>query len=177
MSNYVSNEPYETRREYYLREKCFLIKYQVSFLNNCIEEQVLPRSAPRQLHSQEHPFTKSARAYLEDGVNTLRNKATVLESRSQQALPRHLDERLHHSARRHRQQLDDKLSRLCASSPWKTAGNTGLITNLSSRPLSQVETEALSLGLKFDTGKNSCSYLDDIIRNTKYADSDIDKGL
>ena len=123
--------------------------------------------------------------HLKPNCYTLRNKATILESRSQQALPRHLDERLHHSARRHRQQLDDKLRQVpgmtsrqvCASSPCNSAGNTGLITNLSSRLLSRVETGALSLGLKFDTGKNNSRYLDDIIRNTKYTDSDIDKGF
>ena len=177
MSNNVSNETYETRREYYLREKCFRIQNQITFLKNCIEEQVLPRSAPRQIHSQAHPFTNAARAYLEDGVNTLHNKATVLKSRCRQHLPGHLVERLQHNAETHRQQLENKLSRLCTSSSWKTAGNTGLITNLSNRPLRQVETEALSLGLKFDTGKSSNRYLDDIIRNTKYNDSDIDKGF
>ena len=177
MSNNVSNERYETRREYYLREKCFRIRNQVWFLKNCLEEQVLPRSAPRQLHSDEHPFTNAARAYLEDSVKTLCNKETILESQFRQPLPRHLEERLQRIAGSHRKQLQDKLSRLCATSSWRSAGNTGLITNLSSRALSQDETEALSLGLKFDTGKSSGSYLDDMIRNTKYTDSDIDKGF
>ena len=150
---------------------------QISFLKSCIDEQVLPRSAPSQLYSEEHPFTNAERAYLEDGFNRLMNEATILESRLQQPLPYYLYERLRRQAGRHRQNLEVKLERLCESSSWKTAGNTGLITNLSSRSLSQVETEALSLGLKFYTGKSSNSYLDYVIRNTKYGDSDIDKGF
>ena len=134
------------------------------------KEQVLPRSAPRQLHSKQHPFTNAATAYLEDGVNILQNKATTLQGGFRQRLPHYLENQLQRKAERHRQQLQDKLSCLCASSPWKTAGNTDLITNLSSRQLSQVKTEALSLGLKVDTGKNGSSYLQDITRNTKHTD-------
>ena len=74
------------------------MRNQVIFLRKCIEEQVLPRSAPRQLQSEEHPLTNAARAYSENAVNTLSYKATILRSCFQQPLPRHLQECLQHSA-------------------------------------------------------------------------------
>ena len=40
-------------------------------------------------------------------------------------------------------------------SPWKHVGRDGLVNSLSTRQLVPVELEALSLGLKFDTGKHA----------------------
>ena len=177
MSNSVRYEPYETRREYYLREKYERTKNQATFIDECIQEQVLPSSAPRQLQSDEHPFTKAARAYLEDGKNSLINRTIMLKNRFERQLPHHLNERLRRNSEKHQKQLKEKLHRLCLNSTWKDAGNKKLISNLSSRILNETEKEALSLGLKFDTGKNNKSFLDFIIKNTKNEDSEIDKGF
>ena len=48
--------------------------------------------------------------------------------------------------------------------------------NISSRTLTDYEKEALSLGLKFDSGKDKFSFVEHIERNYKWNDSDADKG-
>ena len=55
--------------------------------------------------------------------------------------------------------------------------NANVVTNLSMRPLSQTEKEALSLGLKFDSGKDRFSFVEHVDRNYKWNDSDVDKGF
>lgn len=56
---------------------------------------------------------------------------------------------------RHTFKLENKLAQLIKNSKWKTLGRPDLILNLTSKPLSDIETEALSFGLKFATGKHS----------------------
>ena len=48
--------------------------------------------------------------------------------------------------------------------------------NISSRTLTDYEKEALSLGLKYDSGKDKYSFAEHIERNYKWNDSDVDKG-
>ena len=48
--------------------------------------------------------------------------------------------------------------------------------NLSSRTVSDYETEALALGLKFDSGKDKYSFADHLERNYRWYDSDVEKG-
>lgn len=51
------------------------------------------------------------------------------------------------------------------------------MTNISSKVLTRYELEALSLGLKFDTGKNTKTYADHIMKNYTWSDNDVDKGF
>ena len=56
-------------------------------------------------------------------------------------------------------------------------GRVDLIMNISNRQLTDIETQALSLGLKFDTGTNRKGYNDYVNKNYKWNESDIDKGF
>ena len=73
--------------------------------------------------------------------------------------------------------LDHKLDYLCRNSKWKTAGRSDIITNLSSRPLSNYEEEALSLGLKFSSGKDNKDLADHVMKNYRFHDSETEKGF
>ena len=46
-------------------------RLQKWFLQECIEEQVLPKTFPRNLRSDKHPFTEKARVELEKVVKEL----------------------------------------------------------------------------------------------------------
>ena len=76
-----------------------------------------------------------------------------------------------------KEKLKRKLSVLCDNSKWNTVGRTDLITNLSSKRLTNTEQAALSLGLKFDTGTDKKSYVEHVSRNYKWNDKDVEKGL
>ena len=45
------------------------------------------------------------------------------------------------------------------------------------RPLTPTEKEGLSLGLKFDSGKDKFTFVEHVDRNYKWNDSDADKGF
>ena len=95
-----------------------------------------------------------------------------------QGLPIYLSEMLELSSTlRQRSNLNRKLKQLCDTSKWKTVGSDNLVTNLSMRPLSPTEKEALSLGLKFDSGVDRCSYTGHVDRNYRWSDNDTDKGF
>ena len=95
MSSSVAEESYEIRQAFYLQQKRNRTIDRTEFLRNCLEEQILPISAPHQLRSDDHPFTTSARAYLEDAIKNLQNRSTVLDNRSTDVtLPEHLKNRL-----------------------------------------------------------------------------------
>ena len=133
MSRSVQEEPYEIRQEFYKKQKRNRTIERIEFLQRCIEEQVLPSSAPRQLKSHEHPFTSAAKAYLEDAIKSLQNKDIILLNRikNEVQLPEHLMSRLQAESIQHRANLNTKLNKLCDSSEWNEAGNAALITNLS----------------------------------------------
>ena len=73
--------------------------------------------------------------------------------------------------------LSNKLQALCETSKWRTAGRSKLVTNLSSRELSENEMEALSLGYKFSTGRDKATYVDHVNKNYKFDDSHAEKGF
>ena len=178
MSNNEYGNVTTIRHEYYRRQKILKTTNQLHFLKECLEEQVLPKSAPNQLRSDEHPFTASARCYVEEGINNLQNRLTVLKDGSRVIqLPCDLVRELNLESFKHRELLKCKLARLCETSSWKNAGNEDLINNLSSYELSATEREALSLGLKFSTGKNDRSFLDIITSNYRESDNDVEKGF
>ena len=61
-------------QEFNIRKKITSGLNRLQFLRNCLDEQVLPRSAPAVLKNGEHPFSDSARAYLEDACKELKDK-------------------------------------------------------------------------------------------------------
>ena len=129
---------------------------RLHFLTEAIEEQVIPRSAPAHLKSSEHPFSIEARQYLNGAASTLKDKIEEISERlareewpatdwRQRAMLRRID-------RNQKRKLGHRLKSLIDQSPWKDAGRLQIIRNLSSRELNQVESEALSFGLKFAIG-------------------------
>ena len=157
------------------RKKC---KKCVLFLKKCISEKVIPISAPPHLRHDILPFSDSARAYLEEGCAKLRDDITLKRELLQGfRLSSHLSEKLKKFNEQQRQRLDRKLDRLCRNSPWATSGRTDIIRNLSSRTLSKYEEEALSLGLKFSSGKDNKELSDHIVKNYRFHDSESDKGF
>ena len=146
MSNNEYGNVTTIRHEYYRRQKILKTTNRIHFLKECLEEQVLPKSAPKQLRSDEHPFSASARSYVEEGIQNLQNRLIVLKDGSGVTqLPSDLVRELNLQSFKHRELLKCKLTRLCDASSWKNAGNDDLINNLSSYELPATEREALSL--------------------------------
>ena len=178
MSNNEYGNVTTIRHEYYRRQKILKTTNRIHFLKECLEEQVLPKSAPKQLRSDEHPFSASARSYIEEGIQNLQNRLIVLKDGSGVTqLPSDLVRELNLQSFKHRELLKCKLARLCDASSWKNAGNKELINNLSSYELTTTEREALSLGLKFSIGRNDRSFLDIITSNYHESDNDVEKGF
>ena len=179
MSRSVTEEPYEIRQTYYLRQKTSRTIERLAFLQRCKAEQVLPPSAPVQLKSTEHPFSPAARAYLDESIRNLQDRAAVLSNRCKHAaqIPSYLESRLKAESNRHEETLNKKLKTLCERSDWNSVGNSELITNLSTRVLTKSETAVLSLGLKFDIGGPNKNIQEFVMKNNRYTDSDIEKGF
>ena len=51
------------------------------------------------------------------------------------------------------------------------------MTNLATRQLTPTEKEALSLGMKFDSGRDRFTFVEHVDRNYRWDDSDADKGF
>ena len=124
------------------------------------------------------PFTNSARVYVEEACSTLRDdlilkreelKGIAISSENKQELKRLNEEQ--------NVRLNRKLKGLCSDSKWSEVGRSGIITNLSSRDLTDNQKQALSLGLKFDTGKDRRTLAEHMSKNQNFRDSDIQKGF
>ena len=165
-------------QEFSLRKKLASNFNRLRFLQECLAEQVLPKSAPSTLRSDLHPFTESARAYLNESCAKLRNTLYELkEMRNGSRLTPQHEEKLNEFNETQRSRLRRKLEKLCLESKWNNAGNDTLITNLSSKVLSNNEKQALSLGLKFDSGKDRYTFAEHVNRNYKWNDSETEKGF
>ena len=164
--------------EFNLRRKLASICNRIGFLKQCIDEQVLPKSAPRHLYNDNVPFTKSARLYLEEACEKLRDEIVMIQDkRKGTPITAQQKDELKRMNEKQTLRLGTKLKALCQNSMWKTAGRSDIVTNLSSRELSEDEREALSLGYKFSSGKDSASYVDHLNKNYKYEDSYAEKGF
>ena len=178
LSNDGGRGPSNVMQEFNLRKKIASRVNRLRFLRDCIAEQVLPTSTPSQLKQGNRPFTTSAKAYLEESCKSLKDKLNILlDERRGIRLPQELETKLRKTNEEQQSSLRRKLQDLCTKSPWREAGNVHIVTNLSSRMLSNTEKEALSLGLKFDCGKVKTPFIDNITRNYKWDKSDIEKGF
>ena len=165
-------------QEFNIRKKLTSNLNRLRFLKDCLDEQVLPRSAPSVLKDNVKPFSDSARAYLEDACSKLKDDIYILnDERKGVKLTNGHEDTLKRMNNEQRNRLSRKLNDACRRSSWKDAGNVDIITNLSSRSLSDNEKEALSLGLKFDAGKDKYSFVEHIQRNYKWNDCEAEKGF
>ena len=116
--------------------------------------------------------------YLEECIEDLKDRLTVLKSRLQGVhLPNHQVLRLQQEDQREKTRHQRLLREACDRSRWREAGRRDLISNISSRVLSDTEAEALSLGLKFDTGIPRKDLLDHVVSNHRWGDTDLDVGF
>ncbi|XP_076065238.1 uncharacterized protein LOC143039251 [Oratosquilla oratoria] len=165
-------------KEYYRQRRIASYTLRGRFLMDCLEEQVLPESAPRQLRSDKHPFTESARVYLEEACKNLEDKVNELHHDIDSlALPGWLSRKLAKEYTVQSVKLKRELARLCEVSDWNIVGRLDLVLNLSDRRLSSTEKQVLSLGLKFDIGGNGKGFNEFINCNYKWRDRDADKGF
>ena len=165
-------------REYITKRKIASSFNRLKFLNDCILEQVLPKSAPQQLKNKDHPFGASARSYLEEACSQIKDNIYVLREEIQGVqLTNELRTKLNKFNEKQKTKLNHKLKTLCDKSPWKEAGNVEIVTNLSKRPLTNYEKEALALGVKFDTGRDKSHYVDHVRRNYRWNEDDVEKGF
>ena len=182
MSQHLSDDGEEGRgadeAEYRLRAKLNSIINRKKFLTRCIEEKVLPRTSPPHLQSSDPPFTETARTYLEEACERLQYEATEIKSTLPSShLPHALVIKLKEEDEKQRKKLDNKIQELCNRSNWKNAGRRDLISNFSSHTLTPTQEEALSLGLKFSTGLERRNFLDYALKNTRWNDQSIEKGI
>ena len=156
-----SNDLSEQIHEFNVRKKLASICNRIGFLKQCIAEQVLPKSAPRHLHDNNIPFTNAARMYLLEACQNLKDELVLLqEKRKGISISRKQMNELKGLNEKQRASLNNKLVMLCRGSMWRAAGRSDIVTNLSAHELSENEREALSLGYKFSTGKDSEAFVD-----------------
>lgn len=178
LSNGNTNNSANTTIEFNVRRKIASACNRLIFLKKCINEKVLPNSAPPHLRNDDMPFTKAARAYLEEACSNLRNQLTLKrEDLKGVKLNAQQTECLKKFNTQQQQKLDRKLDSLCRNSKWTSAGRTDLINNMSKRNLTIYEKEALSLGLKFSSGKDQRDLADHVINNYRFGDKEADKGF
>ena len=144
MSSYSSqgglgnHDVYES--EFTLWKKLASIHNRDRFLQDCIEEQVLPRSAPQHLQQNNKPFSNTAREYLKEAREQLKHEAEDIKSKLHNIhLPHSIIERLKKEDRDKKEKLHSKLDHLCNNSRWRNIGREDLITNLSSHTLTQTQ--------------------------------------
>ncbi|XP_076065250.1 uncharacterized protein LOC143039261 [Oratosquilla oratoria] len=178
LSSYGNGELDNVERELHTRRKLQSLRNRRAFLLDCIAEQVVPKSTPQHLRCDTTPFSRSARIYLEESCKQLQYGVEEIKYNLQHThLPNHLVTRLKEENTAQKMRLQRKLQVLCASSEWRKVGRPDLINNMSTRPLTDTETEALSLGLKFDTGIGNKSFTDYTLKNSIWSDTEAEKGF
>ena len=165
--------------EFWRRKKIQALKCRRWFLQQCIDEQVLPKTAPKQLKELEHhPFPASARAYLTEAKDSVSGQIEVLSSNLQGIhLPHNLVSKLKQCNQWHNDSLQRNLASCCSNSAWSRVGCNSLVTNISSKVLSETQHQALSFGLKFDTGKDERPLSYFMTKAGMHKTSDLNKGF
>ena len=166
------------------------LKNRTTFLANCIDEMVIPKSIAKHFQTPDHIFPRHAKDYLHTEIQQLKNKEATISTEAKfikttlqrehalshedtQKIDRHLknvntQQHLNHSR---------KLTSLIDSSQWKLIGRQNLVLNISNRTLSPTEHEALSLGLKYATGIQKKDLTQVVTKNYRHLDSDFQKGM
>lgn len=105
------------------------------------------------MRNSDHPFSDSVRTYLEEACITITYKTEeIRDSVNGVRIPGYLEQMLSRENSENEERLKRKLTRLCNSSKWNDLERIELTTNISSRRLTRMEMQALSLRLKFDVG-------------------------
>lgn len=103
--------------EYRLRAKLISIGNRDKFLLYCLEEQVLPRSAPRCFHIKNKLFSSTAREYLKEAQEKLSHEATLTKDDLRQiCLPSSVIRGLEEDNQQQRIRVSIKLAELYVNS-------------------------------------------------------------
>ena len=116
--------------------------------------------------------------FLEEACETLRNEIILKRDECKGVSLSELHKRELEKMNVDQQaRLQRKLIDLCNKSMWGEAVKNEIVVNLSSRNLSLNEKEALSYGLKFDSGNDKLSLVEHVAKNYKNSDTNVDKGF
>ena len=119
-------------KEFNIRKKISSSCNRLIFLKNCIAEKVLARSTPKHLRNKDVPFPDSAKAYLEEACQTLREEIVLRrEQCAGISLSQERKDELKKANTEQQTRLDRKLADLCRNSAWQAASNNEKVTNLS----------------------------------------------
>lgn len=154
----------------------FRRKSSVEFLHNCLREKVVPKClfVSHFVNWNNDPFPSIYSTLLHNRIYTIKRELsyifTCVSSMRRflvASLPPLVSRFLFFIAYRRanvilsgsRRHLSEKLSYLCTRSCWASFDDPKKVVNLSSRQLSPVESQALSLGPKFSLGHTPSSIL------------------
>ena len=163
--------------------KLYSKKRRIHFLKQCLAEQVVPQSAPKQLKDGNLPFKSSAKAWINESIKDITDKLEIdlQEKKTLTAqgirLPDRIMREIQQEDIRGRRNSERKLRNAINRSKWNTIGREDIYTNISDRILTDEEKQVLSLGSKFDTGKLNRDLSDMLITNHKWHDPASDQGL
>ena len=147
------------------QQKAHEKKARITFLKECIEEQVLPTSIPASVNSSEHPFPPAHQHAIEERITILKleiNPAFQEVYSAEKAYKEHIPPRWHHDLHdiavraldkhmsEYRLQLQNKLKWLIGKSAWTTGSQTDIVINLSSADITMDQKRALGYGLSFN---------------------------
>lgn len=146
--------------------QAFRQKTKVQFLQDCLRQQVVPRSLRWVLRvDPDSPFSAASRSCLQDAVRKAKLECDVYFYKLrciERFLRSHIGDvflwnQLHHvlkttaklRATGDKDRLESLLIRLIEVSPWAKFSLTSNVVNLSSITLTKYQTELLGLGLNF----------------------------
>jgi len=167
----------EEIKEYRRQKKIVSLVNRRNFVTDCIEEQVIPKSAPKKFKKLMHPFPACVKEFLQEERCDLFWKIECLK-RKICGLGENLRKRLEKFDYKQKASLKAKLNSLCEHSDWKKVGNTRLVLNLMRSPISREQLQVLSLGLKFAVGlKKKVDIADLVSKNYRNNISDVENGF
>ena len=166
------------QQDYFTRRRIQGLTLRKVFLQDCLAEKVLPKCISMHFSSDSNPFPHSANLNLKEKIEQLTYEIEALRGN---LLGVHMSHQLVLSLQHeyesqkviHRRRLETA----CVTSRWSTVVRDDLVTNLSSKPLTPVQLQALSLGAKYDTGICRKDIVDVIQSNYRRKSSSIEKGF
>ena len=107
-------------REFNVRKKITSCFNRLKFLNDCLAEQVLPKSAPATIKNASKPFSATARSYLDEACAEIKDHIYIIkDQRKGEKLTKQHEAKLKRINNEQRNRLKRKLDDLCRNSKWK----------------------------------------------------------
>ena len=178
MSLHVSTGDGGEVQDFYTRRRLTSVRNRKVFLQECLSEMVLPKCTPAQLISKTHPFPDSARLYLQESIEACGDEIeTLVSSLRGDHLPNRFTQTLPQEDEAQKATHRRRLQEAIDVSGWAQVVRDDLIINLSHKPLSATQRQALSLGYKFDTGIANRDLADFVQANYRRNTSAIERGF